>query len=464
MSRRRRATLCVAGLLLLAGACVALIAAPTTNDQPRPIHVIRIEGAIDPPTATYVVRAINDAVKADAQCLIMEIDTPGGLVTSMQRIAKALMADRIVTVAYISPAGAWGASAGTIITICCNVAAMAPGATIGAAHPVAAGGGTPPTREPSPTDSGKKEQPRETAPEMEKAVNFLAEQARGYAEQRKRNAVWAEKAVRQSVTATAEKALKLKVIDLVAESRQDLLAQLDGRKVKLGKRTVTLHTKGAPVKDVPMIPLERFLHLLANPELAYILLGIATMGIILEFQNPGATFPGIIGAICLIIALYALSILTINVAGLALIVLAFALFVADVLIPGHGALSVGGIVAFLLGSFMLVGNPEKSVGLRVAWPVVVAVTIVVGGFFIFIVSTGIRAQFARVTTGQEGLIGARGVARSRIDPEGTVLVQGELWRARVQGPGIEEGDAVEVLALDEGMVWVRRADRSPPVL
>lgn len=440
-----------------------MIGAPAKKDQARPIQVIRIEGAIDPPTATYVLRAIKAAIEDDAQCLIMEIDTPGGLVTSMQKIAKALMADRIVTVAYIAPAGAWGASAGTIITICSNVAAMAPGATIGAAHPVAVGGGSAPQPKRPEKSDDKDAKPADEGAAMEKAVNFLAEQARGYAEKRGRNAVWAEKAVRQSVTATADKALKLKVIDLVAESRQDLLRQLDGRKVKLAKRVITLNTKGAPVKDVPMSPLEKFLHLLANPELAYILLGIATMGIILEFQNPGATLPGIVGAICLIIALYSLSILTINVAGLALILLAFALFIADVLIPGHGALSAGGIVAFLLGSFMLIGNPEKSVGLRVAWPVVVAVTIVLGGFFIFIVSTGIRAQFSRVTTGQEGLIGARGVARSRIDPEGAALVQGEIWRARVEGHAIEEGDAVEVLALDQGMIWVRRADRSPRV-
>jgi len=422
--------------------------------------VIHIEGAIDPPTATYVTRAIKGAVNDNAQCLIMEIDTPGGLVASMQTIAKALMADRVVTVAYITPAGAWGASAGTIITICSNVAAMAPGSTIGAAHPVAVGGGPQPERRPTPDESDKDTKPAESGPEMEKAVNFLAEQARGYAEKRGRNAVWAEKAVRQSVTATAEKALKLNVIDLVADDRKDLLRQLDGREVKLGKRSVTLHTKDAPVKDVPMGALEAFLHLLANPELAYILLGIATMGIIMEFQNPGATFPGIIGAICLIIALYSLSILTINIAGLAFIALAFALFLADVLIPGHGALSVGGAVAFLLGSFMLIGNPEKSIGIRIAWPVIIAVTIVVAGFFILVVTMGIRAQFARVTTGQEGLVGAKGVARSRLDPEGNVLVQGELWKARVEGPAIGEGEAVEVLALEDGSrLRVRPADQ-----
>lgn len=404
------------------------------------VYLLDVEGIIDPPTADYVVRGIGAGAKAGAQAVMIRLDTPGGLDKSMRDIIAAELNSRVPVVVYVAPQGARAASAGALITLAANIAAMAPGTNIGAAHPVAMGGG----------EMGKV---------MEKKVeNDAASTARSIAERRGRNLKWAEAAVRESISSTATEALKEHVIDIVADSTRDLLRQLNGRKVKLGSRTVTLRTADAETKELPPSPIERFLHVLSDPNLAYIFLIIGIYGVIFELQNPGAIFPGVVGAICLIMGFYSLAVLPVNLAGIILLVLGIGMLIADIWAPSHGALTVGGIIAFAAGSFMLYGG-RSTPFLRVSWLVIVMMTALTATFFLFIVGLGVRAHWIRVTTGVEGLKGARGKARTELSPEGSVFVVGELWRARAEGDEvITSGEEIEVLGMDGFTLRVRRRE------
>jgi len=425
--------------VLAMGAALTIGAAPAQRGF---VYVLEVEGVIDPPVASYIERGIAKAEKDGAQALIIRLNTPGGLDKSMRDITQAELNANVPVVVYVAPVGARAASAGAIITLACHIAAMAPSTNIGAAHPVAMGGG-------------------EMTKEMSKKVeNDAAATARGIAARRGRNAKWAEDAVRQSISSTAQEALKLHVIEIIAEDQHDLLKQLDGRKVKLPGRTVTLRTADAKARELPPSPIERFLHILSDPNLSYIFLIIGIYGIIFELQNPGAIFPGVVGAICLIMGFYSLAVLPVNFAGLILILLGVGMLVADIWAPSHGALTVGGVIAFAVGSFMLYGS-RATPFLRVSWLIVVMMTVLTAAFFLFIVGLGVRAHWTRVTTGVEGLVGARGKARTALHPEGSVFVAGELWRARAEGDQpIEAGQEVEVVGVDGLTLRVRRRESS----
>jgi len=423
------------GWTVLVAAAIAVAAASAPRHV---VHVLRVEGVIDPPTAAYVKGGIAAGEKARAQAVIISMDTPGGLDKSMRDIAQAMLNAQVPVVVYVAPEGARAASAGAIIALASNIAAMAPSTNIGAAHPVAMGGG----------------QMDKTM--SEKVENDAAAFARGLAERRGRNQQWAEQVVRKSISSTAAEALKLHVIDLIADNLGDLLKQLDGRKVKLARGVVTLHTADAETQEMPPSPLERFLHVLSDPNLAYIFLIIGIYGIIFELQNPGAILPGVIGAICLIMGFYSLAVLEANLAGLLLLVLGIGMLVADIWAPSHGVLTIGGIVAFAIGSFMLYGS-RSTPFLRVSWMTIAIMTALTALFFLFIVGLGVRAHWTKVTTGVEGLMGARGKARTPLKPEGSVFVSGELWRAVAEpGETIEPGDEIEVAGMDGFTLRVRR--------
>jgi membrane-bound serine protease (ClpP class) len=426
------------GLAVILTTMTALAASVLVAAPRQVVYVLEVKGVIDPPAASYIARGVEVGAKARAQAVIIRLDTPGGLDKSMRDITQTMLGAEVPVVVYVAPKGARAASAGAIITLASHVAAMAPGTNIGAAHPVAMGGG-------------------EMTEEMSKKVeNDAASTARAIAERRGRNAKWAEAAVRESISSSASEALKARVIDVIAEDLDDLLARLDGRKVKLPKRTVTLHTAGATTEELPMSVGERFLHVLSDPNLAYIFLMIGIYGIIFELQSPGAVFPGVIGVICLVMAFYSLAVLEANLAGVILIILGVGMLVADIWAPSHGVLTIGGIIAFVAGSLMLYGGPSTP-SLRVSWLVVVMMTALTAGFFLLVVGLGVRAHWTRVTTGIEGLMGAHGKARTALRPEGSVLVAGELWRAVADaGEEIEPGAEIEVLAADGFTLRVRR--------
>lgn len=425
--------------LLALWSVLATAAPPRTASTAAPLMVADVKGSIDPPMADYLDRVLRLARQRGCQAVIVRLNTPGGSLDPTKQMFEALLNSQTPNVVYVSPRGAFAASAGTFVTLAATVAAMAPGATIGAAHPISLGGQQQPPAKGTDTLT-------------QKLVNATSSMIRSIAQQRSRNADWAEKAVRQSVSATASEALKLGVVDLVATDMGDLLAKLDGRQVKQAGRTVTLHTVGAPLIEEPPNLQESFLHVLANPNVALVLMSLGTLGIIFELSNPGAILPGIVGVICLVLGFYAFSMIPIHYAGLALIGFAIALFIADIKVPSHGFLTAGGIISFLLGAFMLTwGAPP---GMRLALPVILTTTAVTAAFFIFLVQAGLRAQFRRVTTGTEGLIGAVGQARTALDPRGTVFLQGELWKAVAEEP-VAPGAQVVVVAVDGFTLKVR---------
>jgi len=336
-----------------------------------PVIVMRMEGVIAPPNAEYFARTLRLARERGAQLLVVELDTPGGLMSSMEDIVKAILASDIPVAVYVSPSGAKAGSAGTFITVAAHIAAMAPGTSIGAAHPVSATGEDVPGA-------------------MEKKVtNYAASYIRSLAEQRGRNADWAELAVRESAAISEKQALEKRVIDLVAPNLNALLEKIDGRTVKLPQRTVVLKTREAPVQRSEMVLRERLLHVLVNPNVLAILGVLALYGLIAEIQNPGAIFPGVIGAISLLLMLYGFSVLPVSWAGIALLVLAVILFIADAFAPSHGVLTLGGAISMLLGLLMLFETPDPA--LRVSWVVALTLTALTSLFFLFIVAAGIRA-------------------------------------------------------------------------
>jgi membrane-bound serine protease (ClpP class) len=390
--------------------------------------VIIINKAIGPATASYIARATAQAAARNDQCLVIQLDTPGGLLESTKEIVQTLYATPVPTVVYVAPPGAHAASAGCFITLAADVAAMAPNTSIGAAHPVAMGGG-----------GGGDQKPDEVM--KQKLENFAASYIESIAARHGRNVEWAKASVRDSASITAEKALELKVINLIAKDLPDLLKQLDGRTVK----NKTLKTAAAELADIPMLAREKVFQTLWRPEVLFILMLIAIYGIIGELSNPGAILPGVAGAIALILALYMGAILPINIAGLALILLAIGLFIADVFAPTHGVLTVGGALAFLLGALMLFSRAEPT--FRLSLLMIVPATLLTAGFFIFIVAAGLRAQFLPVKAGKEVMLGKTVAALTPIDAQsGKVFVEGEYWNVVSETP-IEQGQLVEIIGI-----------------
>ncbi|MEE8509747.1 MAG: nodulation protein NfeD [candidate division NC10 bacterium] len=403
--------------------------------SPGGVYVATVEGVISPSTAEFTIRAIRKAEKGGAQAVLLELDTPGGLDLSMRVIIKEILRSPVPVIVYVSPSGARAASAGVFITIAAHVAAMAPGTNIGAAHPVQMGGG-------------------EMGEEMAKKVeNDAAAYIRGLAERRGRNATWAEKAVRKSVSITATEALKLKVIDLVAEDRADLLAKIDGRTVLTGAGKITLKTKTAEVVEVEMSFRDKVLKVISNPTIAYILLILGMAGLYFELSTPGAILPGVLGGICLILAFYAFQTLPINFAGLLLIILGVTFFIAELYAASHGILAAGGIVALLLGSLMLIDSPAPF--LQISLSAIIGVTMATAGFFFFVIGAAIRAHRRQPVTGHEGLIGQRGVVKTPLKPEGQISLRGELWKATCDET-VKPGGQVEVTGISGLTLQVKK--------
>jgi membrane-bound serine protease (ClpP class) len=403
-----------------------------------PVSIIEMDGTIGPITVRLLSAALERARADHAQALIVELNTPGGLERSMRSMVQSILASDIPVIVYVAPTGARAASAGVFITMAAHVAAMAPATNIGAAHPVAVGG--------------------EMDKEMVKKVESdAAAFARTIAADRGRNVEWAEKAVRSSVSATEREAVKLKVVDLIADNVPDLLAKVDGRVVKTIKGPVTLHTRGATVKRIEVRFRDRFLALISDPNVAYILMMVGMLGIFFELSTPGAVLPGVIGGISLILAFFAFQSLPVNWAGLLLILFGLVLLVADIKVASHGILTVGGVVAMLLGSLMLYDVPES--GLRISWLVIVPTVGATAGVVTLAVSMGLRALLRPPTTGAVGMVGHVGVVRKALDPEGQVLVDGELWRAVTPDGPVPAGENVEIVSVDGLTLTVTRSAR-----
>lgn len=426
--------------LLLWALAVVVPGAAANGDNT--IYVLRVEGPIVPAVADYIDRGLAEAVSRKAQAVVIEINTPGGLVTSAQKIIEDFLASRIPVIVYVSPAGGWAGSAGAFITMAAHVGAMAPGTFIGAAHPVTLGGA--PGGPPAPTQPGGSA----ASPIEEKMVNALASSIRSIAEQRNRNVQVAEDMVRKSVAKTDREALELNIIEYRAENLEELLDKVNGRKVTLsGGLEATLNTKGAAVKTLPMSPVERFLQTVSDPNIAYILLSLAVLAIFVEISNPGVIFPGVVGGIGLLIALYALGTLQAQWTGIALILLAFGLLIGDVFATSHGVLTAGGIASLVFGSLLLF--PESDVFRINPW-LVAGVAVLIGAFFIIVVTAVVRTQRQPQTTGREGMMGSTAVAKTRLAPTGTVFTHGELWEA-ILDEGIAEPEEEVIVARIEGL-------------
>lgn len=386
----------------------------------------RVKGPIGPATASYLARALREAAAQKAQCLVIELDTPGGLLDSTKEIIQSFLGSPVPTVVYVAPQGAWAGSAGCFITLAADVAAMAPTTSIGAAHPVGIGTGTE----------------KQDEVMKQKLENFTASYLEAIAAKRHRNVAWAGSSVRQSASITAGEALALNVIDLVAQDMPDLMRQLDGRKVD-GR---TLRTAGAVLVPIPMTASERVFQAIAHPQVMLILMLIVMYGVIGELTSPGAILPGVAGMIALVLLLYLASVLPMNIAGLALVGVAVALFVIDLFAPTHGILTAGGIISFFLGTFMLFDRSEPFLRLSIAW--ILPATVVTALFFVFVVGAGIRAQRAPAKTGKDAMIGQPVTVVERIDGAGgRVFLEGEYWSAVSDEP-LEPGRAAEVVSLD----------------
>ncbi|MFQ5427672.1 MAG: nodulation protein NfeD [Thermodesulfobacteriota bacterium] len=415
-------------------------AAPETSEARAAagkVYYVRAEGVINPVMAEYLIGGILKAEEEKAQAIIIELDTPGGLDLSMREIIKTELGSSVPVVVYVAPAGSRAASAGVFITMAAHVAAMAPGTNIGSAHPVAMGG----------------EKMDETM--LKKVENDAAAYIKGIARKRNRNADWAEEAVRKSVNVTAEEALKLKVIDLVAVDRQELLAKINNMKVQLPTGPATLHTEGAVVEVFDMGLRERILKAISDPNVAYVLMMIGMLGLYFELSSPGTILPGVVGAISLVLAFYALNTLDINYAGLLLIGLAVIFFIVEINVVSYGLLTMAGLVALVLGSIMLFDSPLPFMTLS---PWVMGPTIIfMAGFVGITMFMAIRMRGQGSVAGAEGFIGLKGRAVESFGAggRGRVFVEGEYWDA-TGNEALEEGDAVVVLAIKGLLLTVQK--------
>lgn len=371
---------------------------------------INLNESINPSSAEYIQQGIEQAEKENAECLVINMNTPGGLLTSTREIVTDIMQSKVPVIVYISPTGAHAGSAGTFITLAANIAAMAPGTNIGAAHPV--------------TLQGKTD-----AVMNEKITNDAAAFIRSIAEKRGRNVQWAEDAVRNSVSITEQEALEKNVVNLIAVNEKDLLTQIDGKQVELSNGVKILHTKNATIETLEMGFFQKVLSRLSDPNITYIIMMLGFFGLLFEMFNPGAIFPGIVGVICLILAFYSMSSMPVNYAGLALIVFGIILYLLEIKIVSHGMLAIGGTISVLLGSLILFRTSPVENFVSLSHTVIFSVTAVTALFFLFLVTMGLRAQRAKPASGASTLIGQAAVTLNALDPSGQVSVIGEIWRA-----------------------------------
>jgi membrane-bound serine protease (ClpP class) len=428
-------------LLVLAGGLLLGGLMPTAATGPaKPVRVLTIASSINPAVADYLVRHIKKAEQEQAPAVVIQLDTPGGLDSSMRTMVQALLNARVPVVVFVAPSGARAASAGVMLVLAADVAAMAPGTNMGAASPVNIGG---------------KDIEKTMARKVEKDMTAYV---RSLAEKRGRNADWAASAVTESESISAEKALELRVIDLTARDLPELLDRIDGRQVTTGIQEKVIRTKGVPVEYVREGWRDRVLRTISDPNIAYLLMMLGMMGIFFELANPGVIFPGVIGGIALILSFFALQTLPVNYAGILLIALAIVFFIAELKITSHGLLGTGGVVSLLLGSILLFRTGDAEIGL--AWTVMIPAVLAVSSFFLIIGSLAMKAYLRKPVTGDQGLIGELGRVRDPIRPgrPGKVFVHGEFWNAR-SGDILETGDIVEVVGIDHLLLTVKKSGR-----
>ncbi len=399
------------------------------------VMTLSIDDAITPAIASYIQRGIKEAEQQKATAVIIELNTPGGLLTATRKIVGSIQNAKIPVIVYVYPGGSRAASAGVFITLSAPIAAMAPATNIGAAHPVVLNG-------------------KMDSIENRKATNDARAFIRSIAQKRHRNVELAQEAVQNSISLSETEALQQNLIDLIADNPAELLREINGDTVRIATGTITLHTADAKEIPVNMTFSEKLTVLLSNPNLMYILLLLGMFGILFEFFNPGSILPGVVGVIALILAFYSMSVLPINYAGLALIILAMVLFILDVKITSHGILTIGGIVALFLGSVMLLQTQYGTHFLKISLSVIISAVVVTTVFFLFIVGLGLKAQRNKVTSGKEAFIGRTGTALEVLAPLGRVRVYGEIWRAEsISGP-IEKGQKVKVTGIDNLKIYV----------
>ena len=415
-------------------ALVAFLSLSPAFAQPAPVLVAPVEGAIGPASADFIGRALRRAEREGAQLVVLRMDTPGGLDTSMRQIIKDILASPVPVATFVAPSGSRAASAGTFILYASHVAAMAPGTNLGAASPVAIGGA------PQQKDGEKGEDSASTM--MRKAMNDAVAYIRGLADMRGRNADWAEKAVREAVSLPAEEALKLKVIDVVANDVTDLLQKLDGKKE--GEKV--FQTAKAPVVEVEVGWRTKVLGVITNPSVAYLLVLVGIYALIFEFMNPGMILPGVTGAICLVIAMYAFNLLPVNYAGLALIGLGIIFMIAEAFLPSFGALGAGGLIAFVIGSIILIDEESDLPAFEIPIALIAGVAVVSAAFFFFVIGMAVRNRKRPVVSGKEAMLGASGEALEDFEREGWARVQSEIWRVRAGRP-VHKGQRLRVTGM-----------------
>ncbi len=404
------------------------------------VYTARIDGTVNPAAAEFLHRSIEKATKAEAECIVVHLNTPGGLLKSTRVIVTGFLSAKIPVIVYVSPAGSQAASAGVFITLAGHVAAMAPGTNIGAAHPVSLQG-------------------EQDSIMNEKATNDAVAFIRTIAEKRQRNLAWAEEAVRKSLSITETEALKDNVIALIAKDLDDLMEKVNGRSVETVSGTVTLETKGAEIVALEMGWSERILDILSDPNIAYILFMLGVYGLMFELYNPGSILPGVVGVISLILAFYSLHTLPINYAGLALIIFSIILFIAEIKVPSYGLLTIGGIISFVLGSMMLIRSESGLEFIEISSSVIITTAALTLIFFLFILGFGIKALRRKPTTGSEGIVGESGLSTTQLNPTGKVRVHGEIWDAASVSGKIAKGTPVTVVAIEGFVLKVEKSNK-----
>lgn len=401
------------------------------TSESRPVHVLELDGVINPVSSQFIREALQDAQNQGAECFVIQLDTPGGLMDSMRDIIKDILSARIPVIVYVHPSGSRAASAGVFISYAAHIVAMTPGTNMGAAHPVTIG----------QTDS--------SSAMMEKVTNDAAAYIRSLAEKRNRNVEWGEKAVRESVSITEKEALELGVIDYIVPTLDSLLKVVNGKEVEVGDQNYVLHTENAEIVTIRMNWRFRLLDRISDPNIAYILMLLGMYGIIFELSNPGSILPGIVGVIFLILAFFAMQTLPINYAGLMLIIFAIILFLLEIKIASYGLLSIGGVISMLLGSLMLFDSPEPF--FKVSLGVILPAVIFTAAFFMFAVGLALKAQKRKPVSGAQAIIGEVGVAVDRLNLEGQIKVHGEFWNALSDSP-IKAKEKVKVKEVLDGLV------------
>jgi len=429
------------GFLPLIGVMLALIMGfGVCKANPGVVRSITVDATINPATADYIHDAIQRAAEDHAECLVIRLNTPGGLLQSTRDIVSDFLTSPIPIIVYVSPAGAQAASAGVFITLASHIAVMAPGTNIGAAHPVTVGEQT--------TDSIM----------MGKITNDAAAFIRTISEKRNRNVSWAESAVRKSLSLTETEAVAQHVVDTIAPNLQQLLRLIDGKTVTVSSGNVTLHTAGSTIEELQKSSQQKILDILSDPNIAYIFMMLGFYGLLFELYNPGSVLPGIVGVISLVIAFYSLHTLPVNYAGLALIIFSVVLFVLDIKLPSHGLLTAGGIISLIIGSIMLFRTEPSFDAVSISWQVIAIVVVLTTAFFVFVIGLGLRAQRRKPTTGREGLIGEVGEATTDLSPEGEIRIHGEHWKAVSLDGNLPGGSKVRTVGIEDLTLKVKKLE------